>query len=135
LFRFVFTNYAFPYEPHFGFLTIFSKKWTLKIQKKKIKKMEKQRQENLQQFYDELSFPNIQKINKKLNRKMYKIEYSKSATLEYIKRATHDNFFKSRKRVISIIVRRFGKILLFAVGITPKSILPIIDGRITKSFN
>jgi 2-polyprenyl-3-methyl-5-hydroxy-6-metoxy-1,4-benzoquinol methylase len=134
LFRFVCPNYAFPYEPHFGFLTIFSKKWTLKIQKKKIRKMEKERKENLQQFYDELSFPNIQKINKKLNKKIYKIEYSKLATLKYIKRATNDNFFKSRKRVISMIVRRSGKILLFAVRLIPKSILPIIDGRVTKSF-
>jgi 2-polyprenyl-3-methyl-5-hydroxy-6-metoxy-1,4-benzoquinol methylase len=64
-YRFFCPNYDFPYEPHFGFLTIFSKKWTLKIQKKKIRKMEKERKENLQQFYDELSFPNIQKINKK----------------------------------------------------------------------
>jgi 2-polyprenyl-3-methyl-5-hydroxy-6-metoxy-1,4-benzoquinol methylase len=135
LFRFVCPNYAFPYEPHFGFLTIFSKRWTLKIQKRKIKKMEKQRQENLQQLYDELSFPTIQKINKSINKKIYEIEYSKSATLEYINRATQDNFFKSRKRVISFIVRRFGKILLFTVGITPKSMHPIIDCRITKSFS
>lgn len=135
LFRFVCPNYAFPYEPHFGFLTIFSKKWTLKIQQKKIQEMEKERQENLQQLYDELSFPNIQKINRKINKKIYKIDYSKLATLEYIKRATHDNFFKSRKKVISTIVRRSGTILLFAIRFIPKSILPIIDGRITKSFN
>jgi 2-polyprenyl-3-methyl-5-hydroxy-6-metoxy-1,4-benzoquinol methylase len=135
LFRFVCPNYAFPYEPHFGFLTIFSKKWTLKIQQKKIQKMERERQENLQQFYDELSFPNIQKINRKINKKIYRIDYSKLATLEYVKRATYDNFFKSRKRVISVIVRRSSKILLFAIRLIPKSILPIIDGRITKSFN
>ena len=35
-FRFICPNYAFPYEPHFGFITFFSKKFTFKMQKKKI---------------------------------------------------------------------------------------------------
>ena len=37
-FRFVCPNYAIPYEPHFGFLTLFSKKLTYKFQKRKIEK-------------------------------------------------------------------------------------------------
>jgi hypothetical protein len=129
-FRFVCPNYAIPYEPHFGFITLFSKKLTFKFQKRKIMKLEKQRKENLIEFYNELSFPNIQKINKILNNKNCEITYSRSATLEYIKRATNDSIFIARKKVITYFVSKLGKLLPLIIKIIPKSILPIIDCRI-----
>ena len=131
-FRFVCPNYAIPYEPHFGFITLFSKKLTFKFQKRKILEMEKQRKENLIEFYNELSFPNIQKINKKLKNSNCEIIYSRSATLEYVKRATNDGIFIARKRVISFLVSKSGKLLPIIIKILPKSILPIIDCRILK---
>ena len=131
-FRFVCPNYAIPYEPHFGFITLFSKKLTFKFQKRKILELEKERKENLVEFYNELSFPNIQKINKILKNKNYKITYSRSATSEYIKRATNDGIFIERKKNISLLVAKTGKILPIVIKILPKSILPIIDCRIQK---
>ena len=131
-FRFVCPNYAIPYEPHFGFITLFSKKLTFKFQKRKILKMEKQRKENLVEFYNELSFPNIQKINRILKNSNCEIIYSKSATLEYVKRATNDGIFIARKRIISFLVSKSGKLLPIIIKVIPKSILPIIDCQIRK---
>ena len=131
-FRFVCPNYAIPYEPHFGFITLFSKKLTFKFQKRKILEMEKQRKENLVEFYNELSFPNIQKINRILKNSNCEIIYSKSATLEYVKRATNDGIFIARKRIISFLVSKSGKLLPIIIKILPKSILPIIDCQIRK---
>jgi 2-polyprenyl-3-methyl-5-hydroxy-6-metoxy-1,4-benzoquinol methylase len=131
-FRFVCPNYAIPYEPHFGFITLFSKKLTFKFQKRKILELEKQRKENLVEFYNELSFPNIQKINKVLKNRNIEILYSRSATFEYVKRATNDEIFITRKKIISFFVSKSGKLLPIFIKILPKSILPIIDCRIRK---
>jgi 2-polyprenyl-3-methyl-5-hydroxy-6-metoxy-1,4-benzoquinol methylase len=131
-FRFVCPNYAIPYEPHFGFITLFSKKLTFKFQKRKILEMEKQRKENLVEFYNELSFPNIQKINKILKKRNCEIIYSRSATLEYVKRATNDKIFVARKKIITFVVSKSGKLFPLIIKILPKSILPIIDCRIRK---
>jgi 2-polyprenyl-3-methyl-5-hydroxy-6-metoxy-1,4-benzoquinol methylase len=129
-FRFVCPNYAIPYEPHFGFITLFSKKLTFKFQKRKILEMEKQRKENLIEFYNELSFPNMQKINRILKNSNCEIIYSRSATLEYVKRATNDGIFIARKKIISFFVSKSGKLLPIIIKVIPKSILPIIDCRI-----
>jgi len=101
-FRFICPNYAIPYEPHFGFITLFSKQLTFKFQKRKILELEKQRKENLVEFYNELSFPNIQKINKLLKNRNFEIICSRSATFEYVKRATNDGIFIARKKLYLI---------------------------------
>jgi 2-polyprenyl-3-methyl-5-hydroxy-6-metoxy-1,4-benzoquinol methylase len=129
-FRFVCPNYAIPYEPHFGFTTLFSKKMTLKLQKRRILELQKQRQENLLEFYNELSFPTVRKLNKILRNTKYEVRYSRYATLEYVKRATRDRIFIARKKIITRVVSKSGKLLPLIIKMLPKSILPIIDCRI-----
>jgi hypothetical protein len=58
--------------------------------------------------------------------------YSRSATLEYVKRATNDRIFIARKKIITYFVSKSGKLFPLIIKILPKSILPIIDCRIRK---
>jgi 2-polyprenyl-3-methyl-5-hydroxy-6-metoxy-1,4-benzoquinol methylase len=131
-FRFVCPNYAIPYEPHFGFITLFSKKLTFKFQKRKILELEKHRKEDLVAFYNELSFPNVQKINKILKNRNCKITFSRRATLEYVRRAKNDKIFITRKKIITFFVSKSGELFPFMIKILPTSILPVIDCRIRR---
>jgi 2-polyprenyl-3-methyl-5-hydroxy-6-metoxy-1,4-benzoquinol methylase len=127
IFRFVCPNYAFPYEPHFGFVTLFSKKLTYIFYKRKIKKLAFQTSEDLIEFYKDLSFPTIHKLSKILKKGRYQIEFETNATRKYILRTLNDEYFMERKKIISSIVKIIGKPLLYGIRIMPKSLLPIID--------
>jgi hypothetical protein len=72
----------------------------------------------------------MQKINRRLKNSNCEIIYSRSATLEYVKRATNDGIFIARKKIISFFVSKSGKLLPIIIKVIPKSILPIIDCRI-----
>jgi 2-polyprenyl-3-methyl-5-hydroxy-6-metoxy-1,4-benzoquinol methylase len=129
-FRFVCPNYTFPYEPHFGFITLFSKKLTYIFYKKRIQKLAVQRDEDLVEFYKDLSFPTIRKINRILKKSGFKIEFNTNATKKYILRTLNDEYFAKRKKVISSVVKIVSKPLLYILWLPPKSLLPIIDCNI-----
>jgi hypothetical protein len=131
-FRFVCPNYAIPYEPHFGFITLFSKKLTFKFQKRKILEMEKQRKENLVEFYNELSFPTVFKIKRALKNKNVDIHFSRSATNAYIDRAIYDDYFVGRKRNVAKMVKILKYPLRKIIRYIPIYYLPIIDVKIKK---
>jgi 2-polyprenyl-3-methyl-5-hydroxy-6-metoxy-1,4-benzoquinol methylase len=126
VFRFICPNYWFPYEPHFGFLSLPSKTITRFIQRKKIENS------NIAEVYNDLSFPNIFKLNKILNGYEVTTRYENFATINYINRAIKDEFFSLRKKRLSNLVRLFSKPLLAVVDKLPKSILPTIDCYVTR---
>jgi 2-polyprenyl-3-methyl-5-hydroxy-6-metoxy-1,4-benzoquinol methylase len=126
-FRIICPNYSIPYEPHFGFITLFSKKLTYIFQRKKIYKKNMESDEDLITFYHELSFPTIKKLNMIFRKYSFKIIYNRSATNHYIQRAVEDEFFAERKKVISFIVKFFKIPILSLVQFLPKQLLPVID--------
>jgi 2-polyprenyl-3-methyl-5-hydroxy-6-metoxy-1,4-benzoquinol methylase len=129
-FRFVCPNYTFPYEPHFGFITLFSKKLTYIFYKRRIQKLAVQTDEDLIEFYKDLSFPTNRKLNRILKKNGFEIEYKTNATKKYILRTLDDEYFAKRKKVISFFVKIVRKPLLNILWILPKSLLPIIDCNI-----
>ena len=92
VFRFICPNYLFPYEPHFGFLSLPSKTITRIIQRKKIQNSE------IAEIYNDLSFPNIFKLNKILNGYAITTRFENFATKNYINRAIKDECFFVEKR-------------------------------------
>lgn len=130
-FRFICPNYAFPYEPHFGFVTFFSKKLTFKLQKKKI--LNSYIDDSLI-FWQDLSWPNARKIRKTLNKLGYSFYFSKEATFEYIERSLNDDFFIKRKPKFIKIVRFVKPFLWLIIKIVPVSLMPVIDCSITKKL-
>jgi len=128
-FRFICPNYAFPYEPHFGFITLFSKRLTLIFQKRKIIKSNIS---NPLQFYNDLSFPTHKKIKKILYQNDVETQFQREATKKYITRIKKDIYFASRKKIISVIVIALSKPLDIFLKILPKYLLPIIDCKISK---
>jgi 2-polyprenyl-3-methyl-5-hydroxy-6-metoxy-1,4-benzoquinol methylase len=126
VFRFICPNYLFPYEPHFGFLSLPSKTITRIIQRKKIQNSE------IAEIYNDLSFPNIFKLNKILNGYAITTRFENFATKNYINRAIKDEYFFRRKKRLSNLVRLFSKPLLGLIDKMPKSTLPIIDCYVTK---
>jgi 2-polyprenyl-3-methyl-5-hydroxy-6-metoxy-1,4-benzoquinol methylase len=128
-FRFICPNYAFPYEPHFGFLTLFSKRLTLLFQKRKILKSDIS---SPLKFYDDLSFPTHKKIKKILYRTDIEFEFQREATEKYIMRIKKDLYFSSRKKIVSMIAITLSKPLNIFLKVFPKYLLPIIDCKISK---
>ena len=128
-FRFICPNYLFPYEPHFGFISTPSKRLTRLMQGNKIRHSHI---ENPEDFYNDLSFPNIFKLNKILGQYEIYAKYRNTATLEYLDRAVKDEYFILRKKKIASVVRIIIKPIKKIIRILPKSSLPIIDCKIVK---
>lgn len=128
-FRFICPNYLFPYEPHFGFFSLPSKRLTRMIQKNRIKNSTIDKAEK---FFEDLSFPNIFKLNRILRK--YKIfrQYDNLATKNYMKRAIEDKYFANRKRKISYLISLLPKHVENFISMIPKVMLPVIDCQITK---
>ena len=128
-FRFVCPNYAFPYEPHFGFLTLFSKKLTYKVRKKEVLNSHI---EDAILFWKDLSWPNLWKIKRDLKSLGYCFYFSKDATFDYVERSLTDEYFSQRKPLLIRIVRVMKPIARFIIRITPVSLMPIIDCSVAK---
>jgi SAM-dependent methyltransferase len=127
-FRFICPNSAFPYEPHFGFITLFSKKLTYLVKRHYIINAGI---EKPLEFYQELSFPTIFKINRSINRDKYQIIFHKSATKFYLERIFSDDFYQKRKKIIYQLVKLLKPLIRVIVVISPKILIPIIDGQIS----
>jgi SAM-dependent methyltransferase len=130
IFRFICPNSLFPYEPHYGFISLPSKKLTYIIQRDKIKNS--QINKSLE-FYADLSFPNIFKLNRILNGYAVSVKYKNSATLSYLNRAIQDEHFAQRKKRLTNLGRFLSKPLLGFIEKSPLAILPIIDCYVTKN--
>lgn len=126
-FRFICPNYAFPYEPHFGFLIFFNKRITRFFQ---IKKIETSHLEDAVNFYEDLSWPTPLKIKNKLKKFNYEINFSKNATRRYVTRALTDKFFIARKPLISRLVKLLKPIIFLLIALMPIQLCPIIDCEI-----
>jgi SAM-dependent methyltransferase len=128
-FRFICPNYAFPYEPHLGFFTLFSKKLTFKVRKKEILNS---KIDDAFLFWQDLSWPNVWKLKRALKSLGYCYYFSKEATHEYIERSLTDEYFIQRKPLLIRIVRFIKPIVWLMIRITPVSFMPIIDCSVAK---
>jgi len=126
-FRFICPNYAIPYEPHFGFITLFSKKLTFLLRKRKI--LNSSIVEPVK-FYEELTFPTVIKIRRILKNRSIEIRFFYYATKSYVDRSINDVYFTQRKRKLAKNVRKIRIPLLKVIRFIPVSILPIMDVRI-----
>jgi len=128
-FRFVCPNYAFPYEPHFGIPTLFSKSLTFKIFQKRI--VSSHLRDSIE-FYLDLSWPTVRKLKKLLKKRGYTFCFSKDATLMYIERFESDEFFVRRKPLFAKIFMILKPFIRLAIKMTPVELLPIIDCQISQ---
>jgi 2-polyprenyl-3-methyl-5-hydroxy-6-metoxy-1,4-benzoquinol methylase len=130
-FRFICPNYLFPYEPHFGFISLPSKRLTRIIQNSRIKSSGIDKAEK---FFEDLSFPNIFKLNKILRKYEICKRYDNLATKNYMKRAIEDEYFANRKRKVSYFISILPKHVEYFISMIPKIMLPVIDCQITKKI-
>lgn len=94
--RFICPNYAIPYEPHFGFFTMFSKRLTYSVQKNKIMNSSIA---NPVDFYQDLNFPTVFKIKRVLRNRDIEIDFCRNASNAYFDRIFRDNYFMLRKKI------------------------------------
>lgn len=129
-FRFICPNYAFPYEPHFGIPTLFSKKLTFKFFNSRI--ISSYFDDPLA-FYSDLSWPNVWKLRKIILKSGYSFHFSKKAAFMYLDRFETDSHFVERKPLLGKVYFLLKPLIRLAIRITPVELIPIIDCRITKN--
>jgi 2-polyprenyl-3-methyl-5-hydroxy-6-metoxy-1,4-benzoquinol methylase len=125
--RFILPNYAFPYEPHFGFPTLGRKSWTYRLWRRKI---EASSISDAQEFWEELSWPTLHHIRNGLNSQGVDAEFSREVSQRYTDRLVADEVFRRRMRVSRTVAVHFSRLLRQLIGMLPVSIVPIIDLRI-----
>lgn len=129
-FRMIFPNYAFPYEPHFNFPTLFSKRLTERVVSKKINASTLA---NPRGMWNDLSWPTLPKVRRSARKVGLHAQFSRTAIAAYLERIESDSQFLERKgaagRYVFRPIARLGRILLPAM---PKSVLPILDVTFSK---
>jgi 2-polyprenyl-3-methyl-5-hydroxy-6-metoxy-1,4-benzoquinol methylase len=127
--RFICPNYAIPYEPHFGFFTLFSKRLTYILQKNKIMHSSIAYPKN---FYEDLTFPTVFKVKRALRNKGVEVHFSRNASNAYLDRVFSDNYFMLRKKKLANIVKIMQYTTKNITQWIPIFFLPIIDVSIAK---
>jgi SAM-dependent methyltransferase len=129
-FRFICPNYAIPYEPHFGFFTLFSKRLTYMLRKNKIINSSI---DNPEEFYEDLTFPTVFKIERILRNKRVEIGFCREASNAYFNRVFSDNDFVLRKKNIAKIIDILKFPMRLIIRFIPIHFLPILDVNIKIS--
>jgi hypothetical protein len=129
-FRFICPNYLVPYEPHFNFVTLFNKRLTGQVMRKKIQNSTMERS---LEFWDDLSWPTPRSLKREINSLGFQVSFSRGALIAYLDRATKSDDFIARKglfgrRVLRPLARS-GKALARCV---PLSLSPILDCRVSR---
>jgi len=124
-FRFVCPNYAIPYEPHFEIPTLFTKRATYRILRKRILRAP---MPDPQGMWDELSWPTVGSLRAILDGMDVHYEFSSAATASYLSRPLHDESFIQRKgRAVGGALSLAARTTPPLIGYLPVSLLPIID--------
>jgi SAM-dependent methyltransferase len=130
-YQFVCPNYAFPFEPHFSFPTLIHKGLTDKLISKSAIKASKA--SDPQGLWNSLNWITHRKVKKwAKDNDNVSITFSNRALQMYVTRAQNDPIFVQRHRALSQIAMMINPLLLVISQVTPKSISPFIDVKITK---
>lgn len=129
-FRMIFPNYLFPYEPHFNLPTLFSKRLTYRLWRRKI---ETSKLPDPIGMWNDLSWPTLRRIKRSARRAGLEAHFSRGAVAAYLDRINDDTQFLERKGAAGKFVfqptARLARLVLPAV---PKSVLPILDVTFSK---
>lgn len=122
--RFICPNYAFPYEPHFGFPTLFGKAATGKVMRHRIQDSSLLDPED---FWSDLSWPTLIKLRRDLSRRGVNHNFGRDGLLSYSKRLADPQFLSRKGRFFGFLASRSAKPVEFALRIIPLMVAPIID--------
>ena len=129
-FRFVCPNYIFPYEPHFNFLTLFTKRATWRLRRRAIEGSELP---NPIGMWTELSWITPRKLTRAAKEYGLTISFSRSAMKAYNNRPLTDAMFIERKGNFGkVILLPLSRLLSVIVTIVPTFLLPILDVSVQR---
>jgi 2-polyprenyl-3-methyl-5-hydroxy-6-metoxy-1,4-benzoquinol methylase len=119
---FVCPNYAFPYEPHFNFPTLFNKRLTGLVFSRRIKSSTIGDPE---QFWADLSWPTVTNLSDELRKKGVRFNLSNAVLYAYLDRLTSPSFLIRKGKLF----RAFGRLhqpLRLVIRLLPNRVKPII---------
>lgn len=122
--RFICPNYAFPYEPHFGIPTLFSKTATGRVMQRRI---HGSTIADPEEFWSDLSWPTLSRLRRDLARRGVVHEFGRSGLLSYSNRLSGPQFLKRKGRIFDFLAGRSKTPLKLALRTIPLTIAPIID--------
>lgn len=124
-FRFICPNYALPYEPHFEIPTLFSKRATYGVLRKRILSAP---MADPQGLWDELSWPTVGSLQAILRAMGVRHAFSSQATRAYLSRPLQDKSFTERKgRAVGAVFQLAARTMPPVIKHLPVGVLPIID--------
>jgi len=129
--RLIFPNYIYPYEPHFQFPTLFSKRLTRRVMSKKIKNSPIT---DPISFWEDLSWPTGSQVAHWCKDMGYDCRFSREAFSSYLERFQQDESFRERKgKLFTVGVSTILPILTFLTSHMPSRYLPVIDVTVSRS--
>ena len=123
--RFICPNYAFPYEPHFGFATLWSKSITGRWHRRAI--AESGAIPSPEAFWVDLSWPTQRGLRRVLTDAGVKHGFSRSCLLSYVGRLDDPAFTARKGWLFESVVTRLRSPLKVGLGFIPLAVAPIID--------
>lgn len=117
-------NYAFPYEPHLEMPTLWNKRLTSNLFRKKVAQSDIP---NVYDFWSDLSWITTRQLKSEALAHGFTIEVSRRATHLYVERAGSDESFKNRK---SKMLLNFARATSSVWSVLPINFLPIIDAEV-----
>lgn len=129
-FRFICPNYVVPYEPHFDMPTLWSKRLTKRVMRRRINSSPVT---DAWQMWEELSWPTVTKLKRLFKKLGFHATFSSQATHAFLTRPFQDKSFIDRKGPLAGNFLRFGSLALEPViSRTPVALLPLIDCTLTR---
>ena len=128
--HFIFTNYAFPYEPHFNIPTVFSKKLTEFFVASHLRGSWKGI-ENAQDFWDDLSWPTYRQVKRFLKNSILNYAFNRDAFISYTTRLGSRDFISRKGPLFQLMIPLAG-LMRIAARSLPLAALPIIDVSVSS---
>lgn len=123
--RVIFPNYAFPYEPHFNFPTMWRKNATWRVWRRRI---ESSSLPDPAGMWRDLSWPTMAGVRRTARDAGMRATFSREGFRWYLRRVTWDDHFAARKgRVVSAMVRPLARVAMTVIGAVPMRVVPIVD--------
>jgi SAM-dependent methyltransferase len=133
IYRFTCPNYLFPYEPHFHILTVFSKRWTERLFRKRI--YEKAGIPDAAGLWNSLNWVTVRRIKRAVaNLPEFRVSFGRQLIVSTLERAVYDRAFASRRsRWMLVPIRGIVALRLHRfLALVPAALQPIIDCSVAR---